>query len=591
MYHKKMPLLKLKKKCQEVFYESIVNVLDIKSPQTFIPAFTKWCTFENEYSKKMFIFNSKYILLNISRDLDEKNNDNTDSVLKLDLDLERQNNLKFEINELCQGNIKGKIVDKNLYIKSKTYQDYNNFVSEIPIFIKSNPLLDVLYYMEGKYDFNTIIPSVSSFLTNKKINNINNNAYIEVIVAYYLNLLNESKECSLFPHYYGSFNGLAKNYVHNISEDYPHIKGCDWLKEKNEVLGYEIIRDNNLDDYQDLSLKNVFKIDYELEKDLKHKNDMANEINFNLDSENLENFNKNELNLDNFNLDAINLNLDSDNLNSDTNLDINKDNLKQLNQHSLSSDSDNESYSSSSWSDISSCESCIFNETYVKIKNFPIQILAMEKLEITLTNLIKKGIDIEEWRSILFEICFGMAIAQKKFSFVHNDLHSDNIMFKKCNEEYKYFKFKNNYFKIPTFGRETKVIDFARGIIKIGGNTFFSDVFKKEGDAGGQYNYLENKKNKKLNFSFDLARLGSTIAEFIKDSDSKKEIFKLINDWTTNKDGDNFLDMDDDFSLYVIICETANNAIPKDQLNKKIFEKFRIKKLDIPENKHIYELY
>ena len=33
--------------------------------------------------------------------------------------------------------------------------------------------------MEGDYEFNSIIPSNESNLTNKKINNPNNNAYIE----------------------------------------------------------------------------------------------------------------------------------------------------------------------------------------------------------------------------------------------------------------------------------------------------------------------------------------------------------------------------------------------------------------------------
>ena len=42
-------------------------------------------------------------------------------------------------------------------------------------------------------------------------------------------------------------------------------------------------------------------------------------------------------------------------------------------------------------------------------------------------------------------------------------------MFKNIEKEYKYYFYEceNHYFKVPTFKRETKVIDFARGIIKI----------------------------------------------------------------------------------------------------------------------------
>ena len=39
----------------------------------------------------------------------------------------------------------------------------------------------------------------------------------------------------------------------------------------------------------------------------------------------------------------------------------------------------------------------------------------------------------------------------KKYNFVHNDLHSSNIMFKNTELEYLYFNFKSKYFKIPTF--------------------------------------------------------------------------------------------------------------------------------------------
>ena len=46
-------------------------------------------------------------------------------------------------------------------------------------------------------------------------------------------------------------------------------------------------------------------------------------------------------------------------------------------------------------------------------------------------------------------------------------------MFKDIEKEYKYYKYENinTYFKVPTYKRETKVIDFARGIIKVGKKT------------------------------------------------------------------------------------------------------------------------
>lgn len=591
MSFKKISLLKLKKKCQETLYNSISTNLDISEAQTYIPAFTHALNFDNNYSKKMFIFNSKYVLLEVLKEkIDE--NDGTEK-LNLNDEEERKSNLNFEINEKLQGSVIGKVVNKNLYSRSKDYSDYQRFIGEIPMFLKCNPLLDIINYMEEKYEFRSEVPSIFSYLTNNKINDINNNAYLEVICAYFLNLLNEEKQCSLFPHYYGAFNGLAENYVHDISEDYPHIRGCRWFQEKNEKLNYEIIRDNNLDDYQELSLKNVERIDYEVEKDLQHKTNMENEINC-LDISEWEDLKVINLENTNLNLNHSSSEEDEVEVEDDENIEeydiIEENNCSDENKSDSDSNNDSKSGSSDSLSDLSSQGSCIFNETYIKIKNFPVQILALEKLDITLTKLVKDGISVEEWKVILFEICFGLSVAQQKYLFIHNDLHSDNIMFKKIDTEFKYYRYRKQYFKVPTFNRETKVIDFARGIIQIGKKTYFSDVFKKEGDAGGQYNYLHKQTNKKYNYSFDLARLGTTIAEFLDNSQEKKELFNLIKEWTENKYGDNFLDMDDDFSLYVAICETANNAIPKNQLLKKLFQSFQVNKEDIPDLKNVYQL-
>ena len=45
-----------------------------------------------------------------------------------------------------------------------------------------------------------------------------------------------------------------------------------------------------------------------------------------------------------------------------------------------------------------------------------------------------------EWFSVFFQTAFGLAIAQKYFNFVHNDLHSSNVMFKKTLLKYLYFQ-------------------------------------------------------------------------------------------------------------------------------------------------------
>ena len=102
---------------------------------------------------------------------------------------------------------------------------------------------------------------------------------------------------------------------------------------------------------------------------------------------------------------------------------------------------------------------------YSRLNNFPVQIICMESCANTLDELIEdKKYDITniEWLSILFQICFGLSVAQKQLDFVHNDLHSSNIMFSSTDLEKLYFSIKNKFYAIPTFNKITKIIDFGR---------------------------------------------------------------------------------------------------------------------------------
>ena len=243
---------------------------------------------------------------------------------------------------------------------------------------------------------------------------------------------------------------------------------------------------------------------------------------------------------------------------------------------------------SSSLSSLMSDQSCILSEIFSKLKSIPVQVLALELMEDTLSNLIKNDLKKEEWKSILFNICFGLAVAQKHLNFIHNDLHTDNIMYITIKEDYKYFMYQNKYYRVPTFNKEIKIIDFARGILKVGDKKYFSDVFKNDGDAGGQYNYMNEgcclKKKKKYNFNFDLARLGTTIINYLDDY----ELGSFVNSWTIGSNGEDFTRMDDDFSVYIDISRYATNCLPKNQINREFFQEFLFNKEDIPENSHVY---
>ena len=67
-----------------------------------------------------------------------------------------------------------------------------------------------------------------------------------------------------------------------------------------------------------------------------------------------------------------------------------------------------------------------------EVYDFPVQIICLEKLDNTLDSLLddeENEMDIDEWKSCLFQICVSLIVYQKMFNFTHNDLHSNNVMY------------------------------------------------------------------------------------------------------------------------------------------------------------------
>jgi hypothetical protein len=235
------------------------------------------------------------------------------------------------------------------------------------------------------------------------------------------------------------------------------------------------------------------------------------------------------------------------------------------------------------------------NKTYfLRLKNYPVNVCFMEKMKYTLDDMLDEGYNMSEneWLSVLFQTTFGLAVANKHYNFVHNDLHSDNIMFQETNKTHLYYQINKSFYKIPTYGKITKIIDFARGICKYNNKWIFSDVFHPEGEAAGQYDYPKNAKSlkgckNKPNPSFDLIRLATTISERL---DYNSPVYELINKWCECDDGSNVLHKEDDFDLYIDIAQNCHNAVPREVLKDEIFAQFKCNKADIPDATHIYKL-
>lgn len=75
----------------------------------------------------------------------------------------------------------------------------------------------------------------------------------------------------------------------------------------------------------------------------------------------------------------------------------------------------------------------------------------------------KKGVNENILYSVIKQVLLAISIAQRQKKFTHNDLHSDNIMMKRCNKNdvFLYILDDSNQFCVPTLGYYPVIIDFG----------------------------------------------------------------------------------------------------------------------------------
>ena len=252
---------------------------------------------------------------------------------------------------------------------------------------------------------------------------------------------------------------------------------------------------------------------------------------------------------------------------------------------SANDDSSNEEEESST---ISSLDSDI--EVNSVLFDFPTQVICLECLDGTLDSLLNEEneMDADEWRACLFQIIMMLIIYQKVFHFTHNDLHTNNIMFKKTEKQFLYYRYNQKYYKVPTFGKIFKIIDFGRAIYKYKGRFICSDSYHSKGDAATQYNcepYFNPKKPRlEPNMSFDLCRLACSLFDYFvedpNDIDPMDHLAKLMVEWTKDDKGRNILykkngdERYPDFKLYKMIARTVHKHTPQAQLAGPFFNRY-----------------
>jgi hypothetical protein len=238
-------------------------------------------------------------------------------------------------------------------------------------------------------------------------------------------------------------------------------------------------------------------------------------------------------------------------------------------------------------------------ESFGFIKDFPTQMICMEKCHGTLDDLfVSDALDVDQSAACLFQVIMSLIVFQKAFHFTHNDLHTNNIMYVNTEVEHLYYSYNHKYYRVPTYGRIFKIIDFGRSIYKFQGKTFCSDSFAPCGDAYAQYNcepYMNEKKPRiDPNPSFDLCRLGCSIFDFIIEDmeHPKTELQKTIVRWCSDDNGRNVLykrngeERYPSFKLYKMIARNVHRHTPHEQLKFPYFRQFemsvsKMKEIDV----------
>ena len=406
-----------------------------------------------------------------------------------------------------------------------------NTEKNMSVFFKFSPLLDPLKYVIGKYQGSDLdIPEFGK-QTHFKTQDVNNSGYVDAFFCY---LSSQMLHNYGFIHgidFYGSFNAVKSQFMVNVEDDLDYFQDSDFFHQNINKLF-------TLSQYRPAMTSRKFKPSIRIEDDVV---------------------------------------IDFENCSPDKAVD----NPDKSDDDSKSED-DTESSNTSDkteWSDESEYE-----ERMMTINTFPVHVICLEGCVDTIDNFMMENINHDEVISALMQIIMTLVTYQKVFDFTHNDLHTNNIMYVKTNEEFVYYCFEGVYYKVPTFGKVYKIIDFGRAVYRYKSNRFVSDSFHKDGDAATQYNidpYLDPSKEAiEPNYSFDLCRLACSMLDLLPEP--KSDLKKIVEEWCMDDKDRNVLykknreERYPNFKLYKMIARTVHKHTPKNQLRNPLFKQYEI---------------
>ena len=455
-----------------------------------------------------------------------------------------------------------------------------------PAFLKVTHLLDPIRWMKGKYSLpkHNGLPwgNKTWSAASAKLQDSWNQAYVEAIASYSLGRLRDEGVSPHFNEFYGAFCARADTYRYNLTEDFASLRNARWFWQgQSDYFKLHVANSNPGEPLSKELLDEIFQqppmSDLHSDSEEEDEEDEEDE--------------------------------DSDIIITDCAADAEIGSIHSDEMSGIS-------FADESKSDAET-DSNELPKIYAEMSNFPVMLIAMEQNSGTMDGLFDAYEQVGatpgtpewelRWSAWIFQIVAAMSVAQAFIGLTHNDLHTNNIVWTPTTEEFFYYtRNSGTVFKVPTFGKLFRIIDFGRAIFTINGTQFISDDFREKNDADGQYSFkpLHPRPRKEVppNPSFDLSRLAVSMFEalFPEKPDDKEGGITLSSEegltmnetvsplcnciwsWLIDDEGCNVLiDSNGEerfpgFDLYTHIAAHVHGAIPSKQFGHPAFDRFQV---------------
>jgi hypothetical protein len=559
---------------------------------------------------------------------------------------------------------------------------------EGPVFIKSIHLLDPVGLLHKDYALpvHPLLPHGNKAVRNtlQKLHSSNNQAYVDAVTSYVLSRMREANATPNCILCYGSLTGIANTYSYKISDEFPSYKHQRWFwrglltqkgalelirdeRESFDPMAWETLQKQMLacpfDRLDDMDSVETEELDIE---DVGEVNETGSLKSFNFEeteateadaTEAIEDSARSANSGDSCTSAVKDANHCEESEESDEEDDDDEDDEDDEEDDEEDEDDDEDDEDDEDEEDEDDDDDEDEDEdsegtertinVHLKLPTMPVIMVFQEAQEGTMDSLFDApDLDGHEpgskeyekrWTAWVFQVVAVLSLLQKTLCFTHNDLHTNNVLWRKTDLPYLYYKSSDGTtWRVPTYGRIFSLIDFGRAIFRIeasshSADTLSSQAKKSEGhlwisddhwpgnDAGGQYNFgpflCDEEEKCPPNPSFDLARLaismleglyidhppkrkGARVGILSKEDDwivheTISPLFNLLWTWTTTDEGETLFedeygeDKYPGFELYMRIARDCHNAVPKEQLRRPLFDTFKFSDR-VPEGQSVY---